>query len=185
MVVETMSVVSLPMRLHHFAIVVRDQEKVRSFFEDILNIPLVGTWNERKFFDDIGEEHAYCHTFYELEGGGSLAFFQFADPAMYKRCQAAVPAEVGRFNHIALRVDQARYDDLKQRLEAAGAPAREVEHGYCRSLYTRMGDELEMEFTLDPADAQEIWADRHANAHEDLRRWLSGDHTINNDIRAH
>ncbi len=184
-VTETRSTKSLPTRLHHYAVVVRDQEAARHFFEEILGIPLAGTWAERKFFPDIGEEHDYCHTFYELEGGGSLAFFQFADPTMYERCRAAVPAEVGRFNHIALRVDQARFDDLKARLEAAGEPSREVEHGYCRSLYTHMGDELELEFTLDPPNVEEIWAVRQANAHQDLRRWLGGDRTINNDIRPH
>jgi len=176
---------ALPTRLHHYAVPVRDQEVVRHFFEDVMGFALVGTWCERKFFADIGEEHDYCHTFYGLDDGSALAFFQFADPAMYERCRAAKPAEVVRFNHIALRVDEGRFDDLKARLEAAGAPCREVEHGYCRSLYTHMGDELEMEFTLDPPDAAEIWAIRLASAHQDLQRWLSGDRTINNDIRPH
>jgi catechol 2,3-dioxygenase-like lactoylglutathione lyase family enzyme len=175
----------LPTRLHHYAYVVRDQEKARQFVEDVLGIPLVATWTERKFFGDIGEEHDYCHTFYELEGGGALAFFQFADPKMFDRCRPAVAAEIGRFQHIALRVDESRFDDIKARLASAGVPSREVEHGYCRSLYTRMDDGFELEFTLDPPDADEIWAARHASAHSDLKRWLSGDRAINNDIRDH
>lgn len=176
---------ALPTRLHHYAYVVRDQEKVRQFVEDVLGIPLVATWAERKFFGDIGGEHDYCHTFYELDGGGALAFFQFADPAMYDRCRPTAPAEISRFNHIALRVGEGRYEDLKGRLATAGIPAREVDHGYCRSLYTKMEDGLELEFTLDPPDAAEIWAVRQASAHEDLQRWLGGDRTINNDIRHH
>lgn len=182
---ETNHAKALPIRLHHYAFVVRDQEKVRQFVEDVLGIPLIATWTEHKFFADIGEAHDYCHTFYELDGGGSLAFFQFADPAMYERCRASSPAEIGRFNHIALRVDKDRYADVKARLLAAGAPSREVEHGYCLSLYTQMDDGLELEFTLDPPDVAEIWAARRASAHQDLQRWLGGDHAINNDIRGH
>jgi catechol 2,3-dioxygenase-like lactoylglutathione lyase family enzyme len=175
----------LPTRLHHFAFVVRDQESVRAFIEGVLGFPLVATWAEHKFFPDIGEAHDYCHTFYELDGGGSLAFFQFANPSMYDRCHPSGPAEIGRFNHIALRVGSARYEDLKARLAAARAPMREVDHGYCQSLYTKLEDGLELEFTMDPPDVDEILAIRRANAHHDLRQWLAGDHTINNDIRAH
>ena len=34
----------LPLRLHHYASVVKDQEVNRQFFEDAIGIPLVATW---------------------------------------------------------------------------------------------------------------------------------------------
>ena len=37
----------LPLRLHHHAFVVRDQEANRRFFEDVLGLPLVATWCEK------------------------------------------------------------------------------------------------------------------------------------------
>lgn len=174
---------TLPVRLHHFAIVVRDQEEVRHFMEDVLGFPLVATWAERTMFHDVGEEHEYCHTFYALDGGGALAFFQFADPKMYERCQPKVPAEVERFHHIALRVDSDRFEDVRQRLEAAGLPNRIRDHGYCQSLYTHTSDGLQLEFTVDAPNLPQIEADQRRDAHATLARWLKGDHSPNNDIR--
>jgi catechol 2,3-dioxygenase-like lactoylglutathione lyase family enzyme len=174
---------ALPVRLHHYALVVRDQEQVRHFMEDVLGFPLVATWAERAMFHDVGEEHEYCHTFYELDGGGALAFFQFADPKMYERCQAKAPAEISRFHHIALRVDSDRFEDLRQRLEAAGLPNRVRDHGYCQSLYTCTSDGLQLEFTVDAPNLSEIESDQRRNAHGTLARWLKGDHSPNNDIR--
>lgn len=172
----------LPVRLHHYAVVVRDQEKIRHLMEDVLGFPLVATWSERAVFHDVGEEHEYCHTFYQLDGGGALAFFQFADQKMYERCQAKVPAEVGRFHHIALRVSPQRFEDLKRRLEQADVRTRERDHGYCRSLYLST-DELELEFTVDAPDIAEIEAYQRGAARGVLQRWLAGDHTPNNLIR--
>jgi hypothetical protein len=40
--------VSRPRRLHHAAWVTRDQEATRHFYEDIIGLPLVATWAERR-----------------------------------------------------------------------------------------------------------------------------------------
>src|SRR6516164_7827781 len=65
----------LPQRLHHHAYVVRDQEKNRQFFEDLLGIPLVATWCEKHHNSLLNREVAFCHTFYAMGDGGALAFF--------------------------------------------------------------------------------------------------------------
>ena len=98
---------SAPERLHHHAYVVRDQEKNRRFFEDLLGIPLTATWCERHFSPWVNREVAFCHTFYSLGDGGALAFFSFADDEVYQKCQAAVPPEIGAFHHVAFKVDDA------------------------------------------------------------------------------
>jgi hypothetical protein len=41
-------------------------------------------------------------------------------------------------------------------------------------------DELKLEFTLDPDNADEIDRRRRADAHSELARWLAGDRTPNN-----
>jgi glyoxylase I family protein len=48
----------LPLRLHHYAFVVRDQEVNRRFFEDVLGLPLVATWCERVFNAEVQREVA-------------------------------------------------------------------------------------------------------------------------------
>jgi glyoxylase I family protein len=170
----------LPKRLHHFAVVIRDQETNRRFFEDVLGIPLVATWCERAFNPEAGHEIDYCHTFYALEDGGALAFFQYADPAVYERLK---PTNLPVGQHIAFKVVKRTYDDFVARLETAGIPCRQVDHGYCQSMYVMSPDGLRVEFTVDSDDAEEIAAIRRADAHTELARWLGGDHRINNDLR--
>jgi len=75
----------LPLRLHHHAYAVKDQEVNRQFIEDVLGIPLVATWCERVFRPEVGREVDYCHTFFEIADGGALAFFQFADSEAYEK----------------------------------------------------------------------------------------------------
>src|SRR3954469_25829525 len=93
-----------PMRLHHHAFVVKNQEVNRHFLEDILGIPLVATWCESNFFPDVGREVEFCHTFYEIGDGGALAFFQFADEEAWKN-----RALVIRMSFVVGSISRSRY----------------------------------------------------------------------------
>jgi glyoxylase I family protein len=172
----------LPERLHHHAYVVRDQEANRRFLEDVLGIPLVATWCEKSWRPELGREVEYCHTFFGLADGGALAFFQFADPEIYALTQAAKP-RISSHYHIALKVGEDTYAELKGRLDRAGERFRETDHGYCKSIYTTTPDGMILEFTCDPPDAAEIDALRRADAHSELARWLAGDRRVNNELR--
>jgi glyoxylase I family protein len=180
---EAQALPALPERLHHHAYVTKDHEANRRFLEDLLGIPLVATWCEKSVSRDTGEEIEFCHTFFGLADGSALAFFQFADPAMYERTQAKVPAEIGHYDHVALKVGDATYDALKARLNAAGETFREANHGYCKSIYTMSPDGLVVEFTCDPPDVAEIDALRRADANSELKRWPAGDRQVNNQLR--
>src|SRR5215475_4094682 len=169
----------LPSRLHHNAFVVRDHEVNRRFFEDLLGIPLVATWCEKNYSAEMQKEVEFCHTFFGLADGSALAFFQFADPEMYALTQAAAPPKVGSHYHIALKVSDDTYDELKGRLDRAGEKFRETDHGYCKSIYTVSPDGMILEFTCDPPDVAEIDAMRRADAHSELARWLGGDRRVN------
>ena len=169
----------LPQRLHHYAFVVRDQEVNRRFFEDVIGLPLVATWCERVFNKDLGREVEYCHTFFGLADGGALAFFQFADPEMQERAKPVFP-QVAAFQHIAFKADRATFDEIERRLKEAGVATRITDHGYCLSLYATSPDGLRVEFVVDPPDVARINAMRRADAHQELARWLAGDHRPNN-----
>jgi catechol 2,3-dioxygenase-like lactoylglutathione lyase family enzyme len=168
----------VPSRLHHHAFVVADQERTRHFYEDVLGMPLVATWCERE--NVRGKVREYCHTFFSLADGSALAFFQFADADDH--AELAAPRST-TLNHVALAVDEAGQGALIRRLEAHEVPYRVVEHGYCRSLYISDPDGLTVEFTCDAVDVEEIGALRRADAHAELRRWLGGDRSPNNDLR--
>lgn len=174
---------NLPLRLHHYAWVTKDQEANRRFFEDVLGMPLIATWCERAWAAEVGRELEYCHTFYGLADGGAIAFFQFADPDLYEVFRPQHPKQA-RFAHIAVKVDRDAFDAIEARLADAGLPYRVTDHGYCRSLYVQTPDELKLEFTLDPDNVAEIAATRRADAHAELARWLAGDRTPNNTDHA-
>jgi glyoxylase I family protein len=171
-----------PLRLHHNAFITEDQEVTRHFYEDIIGMPLVATWNEKDVL--FGAERTYCHTFYALADGGALAFFQFADPAdrdLFKTVMEPSP-----FRHIALAVDQETQDGIRKRIAEAGITEPDtftLDHGYCVSLYVTDPNGLNLEFTVDHPEVADINEERRAKAHEDLVRWLAGDHTSNNTYR--
>jgi catechol 2,3-dioxygenase-like lactoylglutathione lyase family enzyme len=175
----------LPERLHHHAYVVRDQEKNRQFFEDLLGIPLVATWCEQHHNAWLGRDVAMCHTFFAMADGGALAFFAFADDEIYKLVIAEKPALVANFDHVAFKVSDRTYDELVGRLKASGEKFRETDHGYCKSVYASSPDGLIVEFTVDPPGVEQIEAIRRADAHSELARWMAGDHRVNNDLRPH
>jgi glyoxylase I family protein len=170
----------LPSRLHHTAYVTKDLEATRHFYEDILGIPLAATWCETDFL--FGKDRTYCHCFFELGDKSCLAFFQFADPedqALFDPELAPSP-----FRHIALNVDQETQAELERRIEAAGLEGGyTLEHGYCRSVYVTDPNGMIVEFTCDDPRAEAGAAERRRNAHAELKRWLAGDHSTNNDFR--
>jgi glyoxylase I family protein len=172
----------LPSRLHHNAFVTKDQEATRAFYEDVIGLPLVATWSEADVL--FGAERVYCHTFFGLDDGSALAFFQFADPADQEQFDPALLPSP--FRHLALKVSPELQAEIQERLRSAGWKpdgTYVLEHGYCRSLYTEDPNGLLLEFTADVPNADQIAAERRADAHDTLKRWLAGDHTSNNVYR--
>ena len=172
----------LPSRLHHNAYVTRDMEATRHFYEDVLGFPLLATWCEA---DELfGALRTYCHCFFGIGDGGALAFFQFADPKDQAQFGPAMP--FSPFHHIALTVDAATQAEIEQRIAGAGFKEPQtfvLEHGYCRSVYVTDPNGMIVELTRDAPNVEQINADRLADAHSELKRWLAGDHHTNNTYR--
>jgi glyoxylase I family protein len=162
-----------PRRLHHAAWVTRDQEATRHFYEDIVGMPMTQCWNEKT---PTGRE--YCHTFFEIGDGGAVVFFQWAD-------QDENPIELTSPGHLALECDTETQQRIKGSLENAGYETELKDHGYCVSLYVFDPNNLRLEFTVDHSDVARIQADYQADPHANLKRWMSGDHAVNNNIRGH
>ena len=178
---STLKEKAIPQRLHHNARVVKDHEKTRQFYEDVVGMPLLATWAEVGQFPDFPERPiSYCHTFYGLADGGALAFFGFAEPDVYEAYKAKVQSP---FNHIALAVSPELQEQIKLKLEKAGHKTTFIDHGYCQSLYVQDPDNLTLEFTSDPKNAAEINEWQAKMSHATLTRWLAGDRKPNNDMR--
>jgi catechol 2,3-dioxygenase-like lactoylglutathione lyase family enzyme len=171
-----------PSRLHHTAYVSKNLEATRKFYEDVIGLPLVATWCETDFL--FGADRTYCHCFFQLEDGSALAFFQFADPEDQKQFGPEMPESP--FIHIALNVDAETQADIEKRIAEAGYTEPDtytLEHGYCRSVYIKDPDGMIVEFCCDDPRAAAGDEARRAKAHSELKRWLAGDLTTNNDFR--
>lgn len=172
----------LPIRLHHNAYVTRDQEATRRFYEEVIGLPLVATWCES---DELfGKMRTYCHTFYGIGDRGALAFFQFEDPKDQEEFGPQMPATP--FHHLALAVDAETQTAIEKRIAAAGIEPPNtyvLEHGYCRSVYVVDPNGLILEFTRDHPEAERISRARRLDAHQELKRWLAGNHKSNNTYR--
>lgn len=170
----------LPQRLHHNAYVVKNLERTRQFYEDVLGLPLVATWCEKS--ELFGKERTYCHCFFGLEDQSALAFFQFADPDDQKEFGPELP--ISGFRHIALKVEKDHQLQLLQRLKETGYDQQKyyfLEHGYCNSLYAIDPDGMIVEFCTDHPEVDRINEEVLPKAHSELKRWLAGDHTPNNE----
>ena len=175
--------VTLPSRLHHTAYVSKDLEATRKFYEDVIGLPLLATWCEQE--ELFGQVRTYAHCFFGLGDGGALAFFQFAEADDQAQFGPKMPESP--FHHIALNVDAETQAGIEARVAAAGIAPPDtyvLEHGYCRSVYVKDPDGMIVEFTRDAEDVAEINAMRLADARNELKRWLAGDHRPNNRLRA-
>ena len=64
-------------KLHHNAYRCRDSEETRRFYEDFLGLPLVQAFEIGR--TKTGRETHALHTFYRLDDGSHLAFFEAPD----------------------------------------------------------------------------------------------------------
>lgn len=116
--------------LHHNAYRCRDSEQTRQFYEDFLGLPLSHTLeiSETK----TGRKTTALHTFYGMDDGSFLAFFEAPDsPFEFK--------EQSDFDlHIALEVQHADLKTMLEKGKAAGIETRGIsDHGIMDSVYFR------------------------------------------------
>lgn len=163
-------------RLHHAATSVYDQEVNRHFIEDLIGLPLVATWCEESA---TTPGMTFCHTFYQLDDGSALAFFQMGRP----HDREFLLGETNRYNHVALNAEEDTLNAIHERLLAENYPHFMQDHGYVKSLYVTSPDGLEIEIAVDPPYIGEIREKRLSDARTELSRWLAGDHATNNDWR--
>jgi len=116
--------------LHHNAYRCRDSEETRKFYEDFLGLPLAGTlWlNTTK----SGRKTDTLHTFYRLDDGSYLAFFEAPDMPFAFKDQHDFDL------HIALEVDHGVLEPMLAKGKAAGIETRGIsDHQFIDSIYFR------------------------------------------------
>jgi glyoxylase I family protein len=94
------------------------------------------------------------------------------------------PFSCSPYGDVVLLVDADAQAALRSRAERAGVDTMTMDHGYCVSRYLNDPNGLVLELAVDHPEVDKIDAIQRENAHCDLARWLSGDHSDNNDWRS-
>ena len=154
-------------KLHHNAYRCRDSEQTRAFYEDFLGLPLSGTLviNETK----SGRKTGTLHTFYALDDGSYLAFFEAPDMPFEFKVQHDFDL------HIALEVDEAVLAEMMAQGKARGIETRGIsEHGFIRSIYFRDPNGYVIELTAKLPDHDVEMDPRSNRARAKLDGWQAG-----------
>jgi catechol 2,3-dioxygenase-like lactoylglutathione lyase family enzyme len=117
-------------KLHHNAYRCRDSEETRRFYEEFLGLPLVESLeiNETK----SGRKTRTLHTFYRLDDGSHLAFFEAPDMPFEFKAQHDYDL------HIALEVRAEILPTMLAKGKAQGIDTRGVsDHQFIHSIYFR------------------------------------------------
>ena len=101
--------------LHHFAILSSDVERTITFYQDLLEFPLVELFENRDY-------RGSTHFFFDVGHGNYLAYFDFPglDLGEYKEV-------LGGLHHIAISVTPEQFQRLVAKLEAAEIETHIVE----------------------------------------------------------
>ena len=144
--------------LHHNAYRCRDSEETRGFYEDFLGLRFVSAF-------EIDEGRG-LHSFFEMDDGSCLAFFEVpGKPFDFKR-QDTLDL------HIALGVEPDVFDRMLDKARAEEVEVRgPVDHGFVRSIYMRDPNGYVVELTATTGVRQEIMDPTVSKPHEALARW--------------
>lgn len=150
--------------LHHNAYRCRDSEETRKFYEDFLGLPLAHTLKIAQ--TKTGRETGVLHTFYGLDDGSYLAFFEAPDMPFEFREQHDFDL------HIALEVEPDVLERMFARGKAEGREVRGIsDHHFIRSIYFRDPNGYVIELTA-KVPGQEAAMDPAQNrARDKLDEW--------------
>jgi catechol 2,3-dioxygenase-like lactoylglutathione lyase family enzyme len=150
--------------LHHNAYRCRDSEETREFYEGFLGLPLAGTlWIEQT---KSGRKTDVLHTFYRLDDGSYLAFFEAPDMPFDFKPQHDFDL------HIALEVERKVLEPMMIKGRQAGLEVRGIsDHHFVESIYFRDPNGYVIELTA-KQPAHDSHMDPATNrAREKLDQW--------------
>lgn len=117
-------------KLHHNAYRCRDSEETRRFYDDFLGLRLAGSLEISE--TQTGRKTSVLHTFYEMDDGSYLAFFEDPETPFDFKPQRDYDL------HIALEVDASVLEPMLEKGLAAGIETRGIaDHQFIHSIYFR------------------------------------------------
>ena len=151
-------------KLHHNAYRCRDSEETRKFYEDFLGLPLVHTLEIST--TKTGRATETLHTFFQLDDGSCLAFFEAPDMPFEFKDQHDFDL------HIALEVEPEALDRMFAKGKAEGREVRGIsDHKFIRSIYFRDPNGYVIELTAKVAGHERDMDPTANHARDILNRW--------------
>ena len=150
--------------LHHNAYRCRDSEETRAFYEDFLGLPLSGALaiDETK----SGRQTKVLHTFFRLDDGSFLAFFEAPDMPFTFKPQHDFDL------HIALEVTQQDLRAMLEKGRQAGIETRgPSDHRFIDSIYFRDPNGYVIELTAKRAGHEEAMNPATNHARDIVQKW--------------
>lgn len=152
--------------LHHNAYRCRDSEQTRRFYEDFLGLPLASALEILE--TRTGRPVEALHTFYELDDGSYLAFFEV--PGMPFEFKTQHDFDL----HIALEVDAEVLQPMFDKARMAGHEVRGIsDHGFIRSIYLRDPNGYVVELTARVHGREGAMDPNRNGARQVLSRWAT------------
>lgn len=150
-------------KLHHAAYRCRSSAETRAFYEGFLGLPLVEAFEIKA--TKTGRTTEVLHSFYELDDGSCIAFFEApGDPFDFK-------PQHDFDLHIAFEVEHAQLEPMLARGKAAGLECRGIsDHGFIHSIYFRDPNGYVIELTANIGDEEARQAARDG-VHERFSKW--------------
>ena len=150
--------------LHHNAYRCRDSEETRRFYEGFLGLPLACTLRIAE--TKTGRKTETLHTFYQLDDGSFLAFFEAPDMPFEFKEQHDYDL------HIALEVENDRLLPMLEKGKALGIPTRGVSnHDFIHSIYFRDPNGYVIELTAPQPHHPDAVDPAKNDARGQLDRW--------------
>ena len=150
--------------LHHNAYRCRDSEETRRFYEDFLGLPLAATLEIGA--TKTGRACQYLHTFYQLDDGSYLAFFEAPDMPFEFKQQHDFDL------HIALEVTRGHLLAMMAKGKQRGMDVRGIsDHGFIDSIYFRDPNGYVIELTAPTAGHDEAVDNSRNGARALLDAW--------------
>ncbi len=124
--------------IHHAALICSDVENTINFYQGVLGFPLVEVTENRDY-------PGSTHFFFDLGNKTLLGFFDFPGLGLEPGVES-----IGSVQHIAISASRERWEEVQERLDAAGVPYAGPDLGIPESMYFKDPDGIQIELLSDP-----------------------------------
>jgi glyoxylase I family protein len=124
--------------IHHLALICSDVEQTIKFYQGLLGFPLVELVENRDY-------PGSSHFFFDLGNRTLLGFFDFPGLGLQPGVEA-----IGTVQHIAISASRDRWEEIRERLDAAGVEYAGPDRGIEESMYFKDPDGIQIEMLSDP-----------------------------------